>query len=485
MNAPPNSLMHAFARGDRDLAVPARLDVRRDGGADSVAVVGVLRLLPRKRLVLRADLEGRPVALKWFAADAHGRRHVQRERAGLAAVQAAGLPAPDILEELHTADGAYIGLAYAWVDAAPELGRLWPTFTLAQKQHWLRELVEILARLHASGAQQTDIHLGNFLLRENTLWLLDLGTITTQPQALDIDSSLANLASLAAQLAPAERPLLEDCLPAYLQQRGWSDSPQVRRTYQAALARAWRARYLDYLQKCWRDCSLTRFAQDFFQVCAARRGRWGPELKQFCANPDHTFAAAAVLKAGNTATVVRAVLDGQPMVIKRYNIKNWRHAVSRCWRPSRAAHSWRFAHLLEIAGISSPPPVAVVERRWGWLRGRAWFVCAAVSGENLLALGERGALAPAIFESLRQLLLGLQRERISHGDFKATNFLVSGDAVTLIDLDAMRQHRSTAAFRRAFARDLRRLQRNWDAATPVRVQIDTLVGELLTQQQFS
>ncbi|MET0379353.1 MAG: hypothetical protein ABW049_10225, partial [Spongiibacteraceae bacterium] len=372
--------MRAFARGERELAVPAAISVRRQGGPDSVQALAVLRLLPRKRLVLRAELGDRTVAIKWFAADAHGRRHLQRERVGLAAVQAAKLPAPEILEEISTPDGTYKGLVYAWVDAAPELAQLWPTFSEPEKRHWLRELLGALGRLHGAGGCQTDIHLGNFLLRDDTLWLLDLGTVTAQSTPLDQRASLTNIAALAAQLAPADRYLMDELLIDYLRQRGWNDSVAARRIYRSALAKAWRVRYRDYLQKSRRDCSLTIFARDFFRVCAARRSQWGAGLEHFCSDPEAMLAGSQVqvLKAGNTATVVRTVIDDAAVVIKRYNIKSWRHALSRCWRPTRAAHSWQFAHLLEIAGIRSPQPVALVERRWGWLRGRAYFVCAAV-----------------------------------------------------------------------------------------------------------
>lgn len=63
---------------------------------------------------------------------------------------------------------------------------------------------------------------------------------------------------------------------------------------------------------------------------------------------------------------------------------------------------------------------------------------------------------------LVRLLHRLQEQRISHGDLKASNFLIQGDDVLLIDLDAMRQHHSAAAFRKAWRRDLQRFRRNWD-----------------------
>ena len=53
------------------------------------------------------------------------------------------------------------------------------------------------------------------------------------------------------------------------------------------------------------------------------------------------------------------------------------------------------------------------------------------------------------------------RQRISHGDLKATNLLWDAGQVMVIDLDAVVQHRSAAAHARAWRRDRARLLRNW------------------------
>jgi hypothetical protein len=63
----------------------------------------------------------------------------------------------------------------------------------------------------------------------------------------------------------------------------------------------------------------------------------------------------------------------------------------------------------------------------------------------------------AVVELLRLLAGALT----SHGDFKATNFVLSDDKLFILDLDAMREHRFKWRFRRAFKRDLERLMQNW------------------------
>jgi hypothetical protein len=55
----------------------------------------------------------------------------------------------------------------------------------------------------------------------------------------------------------------------------------------------------------------------------------------------------------------------------------------------------------------------------------------------------------------------MRREKISHGDMKATNFVISHGQLVVLDLDALRQHSDQSGFERAFRRDLRRFFQNW------------------------
>ena len=100
----------------------------------------------------------------------------------------------------------------------------------------------------------------------------------------------------------------------------------------------------------------------------------GPEGLALLKDLDGAIRNGVLIKDGNSATIARVEVDCQQWVIKRYNIKNFWHWLKRCWRPSRAAVSWRNAHLLEQLGIETPAPIAMLEQRWGWLRGRAYYV---------------------------------------------------------------------------------------------------------------
>ena len=101
-----------------------------------------------------------------------------------------------------------------------------------------------------------------------------------------------------------------------------------------------------------------------------------------------------------------------------------------------------------------------------------WHICAAqIFQDRILGLGLQQ------FATLLQQLLDLN---ISHGDFKATNFLCGADGrLYLLDLDAMRYWpRPGAGFRKAVERDHRRLLANWRGESELEREFQKIVDGL-------
>ena len=74
---------------------------------------------------------------------------------------------------------------------------------------------------------------------------------------------------------------------------------------------------------------------------------YSPAKQHLLDDPDTYIKTGTILKDGNSATVAKITIDSQTLVIKRYNIKNLRHALRRCLRPSRTMVSWTNAHRQE------------------------------------------------------------------------------------------------------------------------------------------
>ena len=453
-----------------DAGTPFQLELREG----SWLVLEVLRSLPGRRLVVRArqdvssDEEDR--VLKLFFGRGH-RRYLRRERRGLDRLSVAGLKVPERKGEI--AEPGLSGLILEYLpDARPV-------------RETDREAVEAIAgyfgRLHAAGYRQSDPHLANFVISGGTVYAIDGDGVRRCRGPFRTARERANLAMLAAQRSPEADAGLAGLLASYGDGR---NSPRGRDTdrrhpaegshpapppgaFQVALDRARRKRMRSYLKKTLRDCSEFMVSRGARRHTYALRGRGEQALETVLEAVDgakgHLGGAGAlfsgeVLKAGNSATVVRTG-PPRPVVIKRYNIKNARHALRRMLRRQpRFRRSWMYGQLLGFLKVPVARPLALVEERRGFWRGVAWLVLEDLEGSHLAAEAAGSGLSDARIEEVVELFRRLRSFGLSHGDTKATNFLIHHGRVHLIDLDAM------DFSERGLARDVRRFLDNWNAA---------------------
>ncbi|WP_043308474.1 lipopolysaccharide kinase InaA family protein [Pseudomonas sp. ML96] len=468
-----------LAQAGRAPSLPLTLEL----GGEPLQIDRLLRVLPGQRYVGLARWQGRAVLAKLLVGG-KAERHFQRELAGAKLLAEQGLTTPALLAEGHVA-GQGGWLLFDFLDGAESLWDAWraverePLLSDAQ-QAVLGEALGSIAQLHARGLWQADLHLDNLLRHGGQLFLIDGGGIQveTPGQPLSRQRVLENLGVFFAQLPAELAPFTEELLVHYLLVNAEHALPLEALLDEVAKVRQWRLR--DYLKKIGRDCSLFAARINAFGLRVVRRERQA-ELASVLEAPDDAIAGGRLLKDGGTATVALLQREGRPLVLKRYNIKSWLHWLKRFWRPSRAWHSWVEGNRLELLGIATPQPLAVLERRWCGLRGRAYLLTEHCAGESLsarFAAHVDGAPPDAELQGLDRLFAALIRERISHGDFKGSNLFWVDGQWSLIDLDAMRQHGSQAAFSRAYARDRARFLRNWPAESALHRLLDQRLPRL-------
>jgi hypothetical protein len=460
----------SLSQAGRSPALPLTIELADAVGATVLTLRRLLRVLPGQRYVAQAEWRGRPVLAKLLVGD-KATRHFQRERDGARLLAEQGLNTPQLLADgLREGEGGW--LLFEYLDDAESLWDAWravesqPLLSTDQQVVLVEALVSI-AQMHGKGLWQADLHLDNLLRHNGQLFVIDGGGVQVEVpgQPLSRGKVLENLGVFFAQLPAELEPFIEELLVHYLLTNGEHALPLEALLREVDKVRKWRLR--DFLKKIARDCSLFAAKIGAFGLQVVRRDRQ-VELQPLLNNLDQLTEQGHIYKTGGAATVARVELGGRALVVKRYNVKNLAHWLKRFWRPSRAWHSWVEGNRLQLLGIATPQPLAVLERRWCWLRGRAYLITEYCGGQDIIARFQAfhdGSPPESDLLALDRLFAALLRERISHGDFKGHNLFWDDRQAcwSLIDLDAMQQHRSARSFARAYARDRARFLRNWPA----------------------
>lgn len=449
--------------------LPLSLTLADAAGPAELQLLSLLRVLPGQRYVGAGVWRGRPVLAKLLVGG-KANRHFQRELDGVRALAAQGVTTPLLLADgLQEGEGGW--LLFEFLENAPSLGDAWKQVEhlppLAdEQQEVLAEALGAIGSLHLKGLWQDDLHLDNLLRHNGQLYWIDgAGIGVEQPgQPLSRQKVLENLGVFFAQLPRSFEPFTEELLVHYLLANGEHALPLEALQKQIDKIRQWRLK--DFLAKTCRECSLFSVEDSASGFQAIRREEV-QAMQPVLDRADELLEAGHMYKTGGAASVARVEVQGRPLVIKRYNIKNFSHWLKRFWRPSRAWHSWREGNRLAFLGIATPKPLAVRERRVMGLRSKAWLVTEFLGGPDIIEKWAPYVADAAVpeqeLQALDSLFAQLLRERISHGDLKGHNLFWHDGQWALIDLDAMCQHASASSFATAYARDRARFVRNWPA----------------------
>jgi tRNA A-37 threonylcarbamoyl transferase component Bud32 len=429
----------------------------------------LLRNLPGKRQVYRAQWGGQPVVAKVFSPCQKALKYWRREKRGIVTLMQKGILTPEILHSGSLVDNDGLVIILPFIAGAQTALERWQ---LASSDQTRRELifllVGVLAAHHQASLVQRDLHLGNFLVRGKQVFTLDGSDVVLSRKGLSLQQSLDNLGLLFAQFFPGYDRFAETGLRLYCRLREMVYDKNLLTNLQTRIEVQRRKRRQRQLRKIFRECSAVVCHQTGSQTILCRRNYFSETMVAFLADPDRYLEGKKVelLKDGNSSTVARVKIDALDLVVKRYNIKNVYHGLKRAVARTRASKSWENAHRLNFYGIETASPVAMVENLRGTAPRISYFISEYVEGvpcedffkSNRFPREERERAAKQVAALLARLH-GLQ---IRHGDLKASNIIIADRGPVLVDLDAMREYASAGSFHQAGVRDVQRFMRNWE-----------------------
>jgi tRNA A-37 threonylcarbamoyl transferase component Bud32 len=447
-----------------------------NSGVSAEALEKLLRDLPRHgrlvkdrgyRQVWRFDFEGRGYYLKFYPrrgmALKRGLRGspAVREFVRLQALQRAGVPAPRAVAQLsgfRLIDQIGDAVILQAIEPATALDQHVTELALRGEEipdrpRLAKKVIELVRRLGKARLGHDDLHLGNMLLHDDEVYLLDGYAIRFGGLRM---SDVMKLAHSVRDMATRTEL-----------QRGWNElgpgGPMPRRN--AESRRQWRKlmertrRENDYfgLLKfgAWRGVFFKQYkyarrwsAASGLRISAQDWERaWPTLLRQIEADQ------LAVIKRGASGDVLAGEVElaGRrvPVVVKRPFKRHWYRYVNEIGRGSRAWRAWHKAWALVVRDIPTAWPLAVMQKRaLGYITDSV-IVLERVEG-SVLAHADLDAMPAKEREMLMRrtgrILRQIDEFGLSHFDAKATNWIVQEDSKlgarpVLVDVDGIRFRR--------------------------------------------
>lgn len=202
-------------------------------------------------------------------------------------------------------------------------------------------------------------------------------------------------------------------------------------------------------------------------------------VRRFWKTPDSIVDQGHPLKLSNATTVTRIALRGVPgmdahggeshvqdAVAKRFNPRGPVHSFRHLMLVTRASRNWTYGRMLIAAGIATPRPLVMLEKRWGVFSLHSYVLMEYTEGIPLNEYLHQDRLSAGSLERIAlqvaDLWWKLDALRITHGDLKPANLIVTPDErLCVIDLDGVTCHRSRWRYRARRKREWWRLMRAW------------------------
>jgi tRNA A-37 threonylcarbamoyl transferase component Bud32 len=433
-----------------------------DEPAEPLLCKGHLRVIPGSREVYDAAWRGRNVVAKVFSRRIGAGRRSKREWRGLCQLQSRGVNTPEPLFYGRTQDGRLAVVVEKMVDSPTVMDVFNGTREKAVRMDLLLRVCRELAMHHERGVLQKDLHLGNFLLAAERVLVLDPGQMRFFSHPVTRKRSISQLALLSCYLPADDVGSISRLCKEYFSARRWrfdeSDSAVFQKEVESHIRRMIRRQ----LRKCVRTNKRhLRIRTHGLAAVFERAFYAGAEPLDFVEQIDELMAHGEIFKDSNTTYISRFTWNGRDIVVKRYNHKGLVHSLRHTIEGSRARRCWLNGHRLMALNIPTPRPVVFIEERKGVFLWKSYLITEFVDGPNLRTFLRNANIAEQRKSTIRDQVMKqfetLRKYRISHGDTKHTNILVTNNGPVLTDLDGMKAHRWTWLFRIKRAKDLTRI----------------------------
>src|SRR6185437_7107406 len=331
-----------------------------------------------------------------------------------------------------------------------------------------RQIREIVGKLAAAGLGHDDLHLGNFLLKEGKLYLLDgyavqLGGMTVK-HLLHLGHSVSRFATRTdlvrgwRQLGPNRRAPKRNSAATeewknFVRRRLTGENPYFGSINVGGWSGSWFKSYKHPHR--WSAASRLKISPEDWRLEL-------PKLIEQIEKDELKF-----LKRSKSGDVLAATvtIGGAPVdvIIKRARRRYWYRYINDAWRGTRARRAWFKAWKMIVRNLPTAWPLLYVERcKFGYAID-GLIIFERVPGP-MLAWANLDTMAADhrdnLFRRAGRILRRIDQLGFGHFDAKASNWIVMPDEKLgpwpiMIDIDGIRERRWTALGIRRLLKSMR------------------------------
>jgi len=428
--------------------------------AQKVICQELLRDIPGKRQIYSSLWEKQPVIVKIFADSVKSNRHLKRELSGLQKLRSRNLNCPAVLFAGRTNRASRVLVTKKITDAPTALEIFANLSSAEEKLDLLLIIVEELASHHDKGVLQKDLHLGNILIKGRKAFIIDSAGMRFYNNAVNKKKSLAQLAMVARYLSPDNPSLIDRLAVAYCDARKRPFGHKEKNILYKCLAGTRKRGIRKGLKKSLRTSTrYLKIKKPAFVAIFGRTFIGDKNPDELVNNLDELMSKGNILKNGNTCYVSRVFFNGFDIVVKRYNHKGVFHSIRQTIKKSRARKNWLCARRLGMLQIPTAAPLGYIEVFKGPIIWKSYIITRYLPGPKLCDLLKSTSSASnrqsTAINQVIELLKKLGKARITHGDLKHSNIIITDKGPAVIDLDAMRAHKFKFTYKPRRAYDLK------------------------------
>jgi len=402
-----------------------------------VACGKVFRAIRGKRIACLGSAGNTPVMVKLYFARFKAKRNWKRSDYGCRSFIERGIAAPMILYSGYLSEYGVYALVLEYIDGGIRIDEALDSIPEKEmRENLLDRLIETLATHHAAGVLQNDLHMGNFLIKDGTIYSLDGDQVVCRAEALGRKRSLANLTRLLASLPFPLADDLDARIEAYVHARNWSISDTDKASLKDRVLGIRRRNLSGYLEKVLRsrDPFLASSRKGFYSVIDKRHLDVG--LPEILAASQRSMPAQGCLgRAGFRVFTVWgcdmlswSAYGAGPLVLKDL------------WNAVRV---WKNALVLKRIGLVAPEPVALALIKKLPFFWRCTVFFKPMGGKGLreffdmpaIPEGEKNHIAAALTDAFARLhAMGITAGRID-----PESIMVSGSDIVFLKPAAFRR----------------------------------------------